>query len=74
MDVLEENPREESDPDLEVKWDIRILEDRYNHWKDIVEDNIYQVHSAKHFTGFSRILQETRAHENQTKQRESKKT
>ena len=52
MDVLEENPREESDPDLEVKWDIRLLEDRYNHWKDIVEENIYQVHSAKHFTGF----------------------
>ena len=38
-DMLEEQKREERDPDLEVEYYIMILENIENQWKDVVEDN-----------------------------------
>ena len=50
MDVLEEQSREYSEPDLDVDEDIRLLDDRRKHGKDIVEDNIndkLKVHTLR---------------------------
>ena len=37
--MLEEQKRGERDPELEVEEDIMLLNNRDNHWKDVVEEN-----------------------------------